>query len=303
MFCKLQVTLLFVLIAAVVHSATILVTDVVYVTVQRSAIYNESGVYYTEYPVGNPSPTAISTTTDVALATMANTVEVVQSIEASTLQSSSTSASILSTKASTTSTRAVVTTSATPTTPPPVPVTTKISSSIVAPAPATHVQAQRKPSTLTTKASPSTPTPQVASAEPSFQNEILSAHNAKRAAHGVAALSWSQELYNYAQKVANAYDCSGNLKHTFAPYGENLGVGYSSAQSVVNAWYSEGKNYNYQLATTFDHFTQVVWKSTTLLGCAYKDCSSRGWGMYVICNYKEVGNMRGKGKQNVLPLI
>ncbi|CAX44950.1 conserved hypothetical protein [Candida dubliniensis CD36] len=130
-----------------------------------------------------------------------------------------------------------------------------------------------------------------------FSNQILEAHNAKRARHGVNPLTWSNDLYNYANKVANNYDCSGNLRHTNAPYGENLALGYSSAANAVNAWYSEG------FTGGLNHFTQVVWKSTTQLGCAYKDCQAKGWGLYVICSYQKPGNIIGQELANVLPLI
>nr|WOG36182.1 uncharacterized protein [Candida metapsilosis] len=289
---KIQLFGVLSVIIAIVHAATIHIVDVVHVTVSRSAIYNESGVFYTEYLLGNPSSTSISTTTSEVYSSISSSVEQVQ-LTSTPVPSSST----LATTRTSSSSVVVASTSTSIIPPPPAPVTTKSSSS--KPKPSATTKAQNK---TTTKATPS-PTPKATSSDSSFTNAILSAHNVKRAAHGVPALSWSQELYNYAQNVANSYDCSGNLKHTSSPYGENLGVGYSSAQSVVNAWYAEGKNYNYQSATTFDHFTQVVWKSTTQLGCAYKDCSAKGWGMYVICNYKEVGNMKGQGRQNVLPLV
>ncbi|EGW34048.1 uncharacterized protein SPAPADRAFT_134263 [Spathaspora passalidarum NRRL Y-27907] len=138
-----------------------------------------------------------------------------------------------------------------------------------------------------------------------FSKQILNAHNEKRAAHGVPALTWSKKVYNFAQQYADAYDCSGNLKHSGGPFGENLGVGYKTAASVVDAWYNEGKNYNYNTRTVLDHFTAVIWKSTTQLGCAYKDCSSNNWGLYIICNYDPVGNVASDEykKDNLLPPI
>ncbi|KHC68867.1 hypothetical protein MGE_00694 [Candida albicans P75010] len=135
----------------------------------------------------------------------------------------------------------------------------------------------------------------------SFSRQILEAHNIKRASHGVNPLTWSNELYNYANKVASSYDCSGNLRHTSGPYGENLALGYSSGANAVSAWYSEG--FNFGGAGKLNHFTQVVWKSTTQLGCAYKDCRAKGWGLYIICNYQKPGNIIGQELANILPLI
>ncbi|KAI5958406.1 hypothetical protein CANMA_004250 [Candida margitis] len=300
MLCKLQGVIAILSIIAVVQATTILVTDVVYITVSRSAIYNESGMYFTEYLLGNPLSASMETTTSqVSTSSSFTSIE-----EITTPASSVEQSTVITTKVALTSevgnpnVEKVATSSTTPIVPPPAPTT------VIVPKSSSTTKSKAQTTTIPTTAaapvysSPKTPTP-----DSSFASEILSAHNAKRAAHGVAPLAWSQELNNYAQKVANAYDCSGNLKHTNSPYGENLGVGYSSAQSVVNAWYIEGANYNYQTATKFDHFTQVIWKSTTQLGCAYKDCSSKGWGKYVICNYKQVGNVKGQGRQNVLPLV
>ncbi|KAI5958093.1 hypothetical protein KGF57_002901 [Candida theae] len=137
----------------------------------------------------------------------------------------------------------------------------------------------------------------------SFSKDILDAHNSKRALHGVSALSWDQDAYQYAQNYANQYSCSGNLQHSGGKYGENLGVGYKSGSTVVDAWYDEGNNYNYNTASSFDHFTQVVWEGTTKVGCAYKDCSAQNWGKYIICSYDPAGNIVGQGKANIKALV
>lgn len=137
----------------------------------------------------------------------------------------------------------------------------------------------------------------------SFSQNILDAHNSKRALHGVSALSWDQDAYQYAQDYADQYSCSGNLKHSGGKYGENLGVGYKDGSSVVEAWYDEGNNYDYNTASSFDHFTQVIWKGTTKVGCAYKDCSAENWGKYIICSYDPAGNIIGQGKANLKALV
>lgn len=148
-----------------------------------------------------------------------------------------------------------------------------------------------------------------------FSKDILDAHNTKRARHGVPNLVWDGAVYEYAQAYADKYDCSGNLKHSGGKYGENLGVGFNTGESVVNAWYDEagvdGTDYDYGSATDYNHFTQLIWKSTTKLGCAYKDCSAENWGKYIVCSYDPAGNVMGTdpstGKsymaENVLPPV
>lgn len=134
----------------------------------------------------------------------------------------------------------------------------------------------------------------------SFASDILDAHNKKRTQHSVSELKWSKDAYEYASKYAAKYDCSGDLQHSGGSFGENLAVGYKTGDKAVTAWYDEGKNYDYSSASSFDHFTQVIWKGTTKVGCAYKDCSSENWGKYIVCSYDPAGNIVGEGKVNLL---
>lgn len=136
-----------------------------------------------------------------------------------------------------------------------------------------------------------------------FAKAILDAHNVDRAAHGVGALSWDNAAYDYAKNIADNYDCSGILKHTNAPFGENLAAGFADGPSAVKAWYDEGQTYDYSTHNEYNHFTQVVWKSTTKVGCAYKDCLSTGWQKYIVCEYSPAGNYVGQSQANVLPPV
>lgn len=130
---------------------------------------------------------------------------------------------------------------------------------------------------------------------------MLDAHNKYRAIHQVGDLSWSDAAYKYAQNVADSYDCLGILTHTHGPYGENLSCGYGKDTTGLDAWYEEVKDYNWQTQNTYDHFTQMVWKSSTQVGCAYKDCRANNWGYYAICSYNPPGNFVGQNAQNVFP--
>lgn len=138
----------------------------------------------------------------------------------------------------------------------------------------------------------------------SFASSMLDEHNAKRALHkDTPTLSWSDELASYAQNYADDYDCSGSLTHSGGPYGENLAIGYGTT-GAVDAWYSEIKDYSFSnpdYSSSTGHFTQVVWKSTTKVGCGIKQCGGV-WGDYIICSYDPAGNMLGTFASNVEPL-
>ncbi|KAL3235048.1 Uncharacterized protein RNJ44_02836 [Nakaseomyces bracarensis] len=137
-----------------------------------------------------------------------------------------------------------------------------------------------------------------------FASSMLNEHNVKRALHqDTNALTWSDELAAYAQNYADNYDCSGNLVHSGGPYGENLALGYTAVGSV-DAWYDEISQYDYAnpgFSEATGHFTQVVWKGSTQVGCGIKTCGGV-WGDYVICSYNPAGNVIGSFPENVAPL-
>lgn len=132
----------------------------------------------------------------------------------------------------------------------------------------------------------------------------LMQHNAKRALHhDTPALIRDDAIVANAQRFAGSYNCNGTLIHSGDGYGENLALGYTIS-AAVNAWYDEIELYDYNdpsFAYTTGHFTQLVWKNTTRVGCAYKDCGPY-YGQYTVCQYYPPGNWAGQFADNVLPL-
>ncbi|ANZ73364.1 BA75_00070T0 [Komagataella pastoris] len=156
-------------------------------------------------------------------------------------------------------------------------------------------------SSSTSSSATSTPTGSL----DAISQSLLDTHNEKRALHGVSDLTWSTELADYAQGYADSFTCGSSLVHTGGPYGENLASGYSPAGSV-EAWYNEISDYDFSnpgYSAGTGHFTQVVWKSTTQLGCGYKECGTNRY--YIICEYAPRGNIVSAGyfEDNVLPLV
>ncbi|MEO6012484.1 MAG: CAP family protein [Devosia sp.] len=133
-----------------------------------------------------------------------------------------------------------------------------------------------------------------------ISGEVLSAHNALRAKHGVPPLSWSGKLAATAQEWANA--CVFEHR-TGSGLGENLaqGDGFPMSQ-FVNDWYNEIGQYDFNNPGFSDgtgHFTQVVWKSTKHVGCGVAQCSG---GALLVCNYSPAGNLEGAYPENVPPV-
>jgi len=129
---------------------------------------------------------------------------------------------------------------------------------------------------------------------------VLDAHNSHRVTHCVSVLTWSPTLAAQAQAWAD--QC--NFVHSSSGSGENLWMGtaghYTPTQ-VVDSWYAEIASYQYSqpgFSASTGHFTQIVWKSSTQLGCGRATCQGNDlW----VCNYAPPGNYQGQFVQNVLP--
>jgi len=136
------------------------------------------------------------------------------------------------------------------------------------------------------------------------QKEAVVVHQQLRSKHGASPLVWNNKLSRYAARHASA--CY--FKHSKGPYGENLAAGFPSISSAIKAWYGEKNMYNYGrpgFAESTGHFTQVVWKSSREIGCAFVECNGKHGtpGKYLVCEYSPAGNVVNDGyfKRNVLP--
>jgi len=129
--------------------------------------------------------------------------------------------------------------------------------------------------------------------------DYVDAHNAARAAVGVGKITWDPKVAAYANDYANKRKGDCNLQHSGGPYGENLakGTGSFTGVAAVRLWVNEKADYNYNSNScapgkVCGHYTQVVWRDSTRLGCARVQCNNK-W-FFVICNYDPPGNIIGR---------
>jgi hypothetical protein len=139
----------------------------------------------------------------------------------------------------------------------------------------------------------------------SMAQEILNAHNSYRSQVGVPQIAWSDTLARQSQEWANHLSSKGLFQHSgTSGQGENLWIGTSrrfSFTQMVGTW---GKEKQHFVRGTFPnvsntgnwadvgHYTQMVWRNTTQVGCAGVD---GGDGNYrLVCRYVSPGNVRGQ---------
>ena len=148
-------------------------------------------------------------------------------------------------------------------------------------------------------------------------NGMLATHNRVRQQHALAPLDWSNKLEGYAQDWAQHLAGNGcNMIHRAQvsrnplKAGENIfwagpvtwsdgasNIQKVSAAEVAMAWASEQADYNYsnnscRPGKQCGHYTQMVWKDTTHVGCGAAMCPNKGqiW----VCNYDPTGNWVGR---------
>ncbi|PRQ29911.1 hypothetical protein RchiOBHm_Chr5g0018951 [Rosa chinensis] len=130
--------------------------------------------------------------------------------------------------------------------------------------------------------------------------QYLIPHNTERSKLGLPPLKWSNKLESYASWWARQRreDCS--LIHSNSEFGENLfwGSGHDWKPSdAVKAWATESCYYNHKTNSCDQkkdclHYTQMVWKQSSKIGCAKVIC--RSGDTIFACVYDPPGNVIGQ---------
>ncbi|MEZ4452643.1 MAG: CAP domain-containing protein [Nannocystaceae bacterium] len=158
-----------------------------------------------------------------------------------------------------------------------------------------------------TEPAPDQPAPgEPAQGEPRAEDGALAgttaAHNAIRAGVGVPPLAWDPAIAGYAQAWADHLATANNCQLAHRPaqtqlYGENLYWSTdpsTNGAAAVAVWAAEAAEYNASTGAcsgVCGHYTQVVWSSTTRIGCGFTTCPS---ATILVCNYAARGNYVGQ---------
>lgn len=150
-----------------------------------------------------------------------------------------------------------------------------------------------------------------ASAEPGTFDPVaarlLAAHNRERADFGSPPMQWDPALAASAAAYGPALAALGRLQHSPRQgrpgQRENLWMGTRGAfspEQMVAAWAAEKRHFRPgifpNVSTTgnwldVSHYTQMVWPTTTRLGCAIHASRSTD---FLICRYSPPGNVDGQ---------
>jgi uncharacterized protein YkwD len=141
---------------------------------------------------------------------------------------------------------------------------------------------------------------------------MLNAHNQVRISATptpnppLPALQWSVQAASTAQTWADQCNFTHNSRR--GNLGENIAAATPNALTtagVVQNWASEAAHYDYGTnacapGQVCGHYTQLVWRNTTHVGCATRVCDKNSpfqgftrWQFWV-CNYSPPGNFVGQ---------
>ncbi len=134
---------------------------------------------------------------------------------------------------------------------------------------------------------------------PAERDEILAQHALFRAEVGEPPLTWDNTIAAGAQEWADAKEADGQFEHSSGTgFGENL-AGGEVKDATMRLGTDERINYQSdpqptgQEKKTVGHYTQIVWSSTTRVGCGFAPANKLAFGL-VVCRYAPPGNFIGQ---------
>ncbi|KAL1849168.1 hypothetical protein VTK73DRAFT_9934 [Phialemonium thermophilum] len=132
-----------------------------------------------------------------------------------------------------------------------------------------------------------------------FTSAVLNSTNVFRDQHGAQPVGYNATLARFAAGyLARDSDC--RFAHSGGPYGENIALGCADVRACVDLWGDERREYDFRkpgFSEATGHFTQLVWKNTSDVGCGRRLCGQRGW--FLVCEYWPRGNIIGQFGEQV----
>ena len=165
---------------------------------------------------------------------------------------------------------------------------------------AAYIKANGNSSTLATGA--------IASTDPRFPMISVYHHNVHRLNHSAGQVSWNKTMASLAQSWADTCTTAEVI-----PSGSSFGMNtaysqspFNPSQAISDLWYNdEIQNYPaYGVANldvgpgsnfgSWGHFSQLVWSTTTQIGCGINTKCSGSFPIYFGCYYQPAGNILGQ---------
>ncbi|MGA6991810.1 MAG: CAP domain-containing protein [Nitrososphaeraceae archaeon] len=143
-----------------------------------------------------------------------------------------------------------------------------------------------------------------------FANDVLAIHNRERDAIGVPSLTWSDTLAADAQEYADHLVAIGKAEHMWQSesdewskkaHGANENIAWQGGHSsdpagqanIAEYWVKEKQYFDGTLNSQDGHYTQMIWKVTTELGCGIATgfiANMNSEGDVLVCRYLPSGN-------------
>ncbi|XP_019590175.2 cysteine-rich secretory protein 1 [Rhinolophus sinicus] len=143
---------------------------------------------------------------------------------------------------------------------------------------------------------------------PTVQGEIVNLHNTLRRevvppARNMLKMSWNKEAAQNANvlskycnlAVSNAL--KRRITNTFCGENKHLTTYLTTWSNVIGIWYNESKYFTHgewpseDNDITVDHYTQLIWATSYLIGCGVSLCCRAILPQYLyVCHYCHEGN-------------